>query len=152
MGVMNIRYMKANVDSFTAYLDILKFNLDVIVCTETWLDKSNSDNSNSHDSNSLNSDVKMSTMASQITGVSIVYSTVCSGAGQRKHQSSAPLAFVWGMHRWPMNAPHKGPVTRNMFPFDDVIMLKAVVYCILGCHVKEEIIYVCPIMSLHVDL
>ena len=34
-------------------------------------------------------------MASQITGVSIVYSTVCSGADQRKHQSSASLAFVW---------------------------------------------------------
>ena len=36
----------------------------------------------------------MSAMASQITGVSIVYSTVCSGADQRKYQSSASLAFV----------------------------------------------------------
>ena len=62
----------------------------------------------------------MSMMASQITDVSIVYSTVCSGADQRKHQSSALLAFVRGIHRWPVNSPHKGPVTRKMFPFDDV--------------------------------
>ena len=42
------------------------------------------------------SEVIMSTMASQITGLSIVYSTVCSGADQRKHQSSASLTFVRG--------------------------------------------------------
>ena len=60
------------------------------------------------------SDVIMSAMAPQIT-VSIVYSTACSGADQRKHQSSAPLAFVRGIHRWPMNFPHKGPVTRKTF-------------------------------------
>ena len=64
----------------------------------------------------------MSEMASQITGVSIVCSTVFSGADQRKHQSSASLAFVWGIHRWPVNATHKGRVRRKMFPFDDVIM------------------------------
>ena len=29
--------------------------------------------------------------------------------------------FVWGIHRWPVNSPHKGPVTRKMFPFDDAI-------------------------------
>ena len=44
------------------------------------------------------------------------------GADQRKHQSSTSLAFVRGIHRGPMNSPHKGPVTRKMFPFDDVIM------------------------------
>ena len=65
----------------------------------------------------------MSAMASQITGVSIVYLTGCSGAEQRKHQSSASLAFVGGIHRASVNSPHKGPVTRKMFPFDDVIML-----------------------------
>ena len=32
------------------------------------------------------------------------------------------MAFVRGIHRWPVNSPHKGPVTRKMFPFDDVIM------------------------------
>ena len=65
----------------------------------------------------------MSAMASHSTGVSIVYSTVCSGADQRKHQSSASLAFVRGLHRWPVNSPHNGPVTRKMLPFDDVIMM-----------------------------
>ena len=64
----------------------------------------------------------MSAVASQITGVSIVYSTICSGADQRKHQSSASLAFVRGIHRLPVNSPHKGPVARKMLSFDDVIM------------------------------
>ena len=64
----------------------------------------------------------MSDMASQITSFSVVYSILCSDADQRKHQSSAPLAFVRGIHRWPVNSPHRGPVTRKMFPFDDVIM------------------------------
>ena len=67
-------------------------------------------------------DVIMSTMASQITSVSIVYSTVCSGPDQRKHQSSASLAFVREIHRWWVNSPHKWPVTPKLFPFDDVIM------------------------------
>ena len=67
-------------------------------------------------------DVIMSTMASEITSHTIVCSNVYSGADQRKHQSSASLAFVWGNHRWPVNSPHKWPVTRKMFPFDDVIM------------------------------
>ena len=52
----------------------------------------------------------------------IVYSTVYSGTDHRKHQSSTSLAFVRGIHRWPVNSPHKWPVTRKMFPFDDVIM------------------------------
>ena len=67
------------------------------------------------------SDVIMSTMASQTTSVSIVWSTVCSGADQRKHQSSASLDFVWGIHRSPVHSPHKGPITRKILPFDDVI-------------------------------
>ena len=71
------------------------------------------------------SDVIMSVMASQITSVRIVYSTIYSGTDQRKHQSSASLAFVRGIHRWAVNSPHKGPVTRKMFPFDDVIMISA---------------------------
>ena len=66
----------------------------------------------------------MDVTASQITGVPIVYSTVCSGANQRKHQSSASLAFVRGIHRWPVNSPHKGPVKQKMFPFDDVIKVQ----------------------------
>ena len=69
------------------------------------------------------SDVKLSAAASPITGFSIVCSTVSSGADQRKHQSSASLAVVRGIHRWPVNSPYKGPVTRKMLPFDDVIMV-----------------------------
>ena len=67
-------------------------------------------------------DVIMSAMASQITSLMIVYSTVCSGADKKKHQSSAPLAFVRGIHQWPVNSLHKGPVTQKMFPFDYIIM------------------------------
>ena len=65
----------------------------------------------------------MSAMASQINSLMIVYSTVYSGADQRQHQSFASLAFVWEIKRWPVNSPHKGPVTRKMFPFDDIIMM-----------------------------
>ena len=68
------------------------------------------------------SDVIMGAMASQINSLTIVYSSVYSDADQRKHQSSASLAFVRGIHRWPVNSPHKWPVSRKMFPFDDVIM------------------------------
>ena len=67
-------------------------------------------------------DVIMGLIASQITSLTIVYSTVYSGADQSKYQSSASLAFVWGIHRGPVNSSHKWPVTRKMLPFDDVIM------------------------------
>ena len=73
-----------------------------------------------HSHQSHYSDVIMSASASQITPAS--YSTVYSGADQGKHQSSASLAVVRGIDRWPVNSSHKGPVTRKMFPFDDVIM------------------------------
>ena len=59
-------------------------------------------------------DVIMGAMASQITSLTIVYSTVYSGANQSKHQSSASVALVWENHR--------GPVSQKMFPFDDVII------------------------------
>ena len=64
----------------------------------------------------------MSLMASQITSLTIVYSTVYSGADQIKIQSSASLAFVRGLHPGPVNSPHKRPVTREMLPVDDIIM------------------------------
>ena len=67
--------------------------------------------------------VIMGAMAYQITSLTIAYSTVYSGTDERKHQSSASLAFMRGIHRWPVNSPHKGPVTWKMFLFDDVIML-----------------------------
>ena len=69
------------------------------------------------------SDIVMSTMASQITDVSLVYSTVCSGADLRTHQSSAPLAFVWGEINGDRWIPHTNGQWRwKMFPFGDVIM------------------------------
>ena len=58
-----------------------------------------------------------------MNAVSIVYPTVCSGADQRKHRSSASLAYVRGIHRWSVNSPHKGPVTGKMLPFDEIIMI-----------------------------
>ena len=67
-------------------------------------------------------DVILNAMASQNSGVSIVCSTVGSAGDQRKHQSSASLAFVRGIHRLPVNSPHKRPVMRKISPFDDVIM------------------------------
>ena len=67
-------------------------------------------------------DVIIGAIASQITSLTIVYSTVYSDADERKHQSSASLAFVWGIHGWRVNTPHKLPITRKMFRFDDVIM------------------------------
>ena len=64
----------------------------------------------------------MGALVCQIISLTIVYPNFIQGADQRKYQSSASLAFVWGIHRSPVNSPHKGPVTRKMFPFDDVIM------------------------------
>ena len=84
-------------------------------------------------------DVIMSAMASQITGLTIVYSTVYSGANERKHQSFASLPFVRGIHPWPVNSPHKGPVTRKKFPFDDVIIF----HLFLRHHCNFETMNVC---------
>ena len=77
-------------------------------------------------------DVIMSAMASQISSLTIVYSTVYSRCRSKKHQSSASLAFVRGIHRWPVNSSHKGPVTRKMFPFDNVIMINDVLHSYAG--------------------
>ena len=68
------------------------------------------------------SDVIICAMASQITSLTIVYSTVYSDADQRKHQSSASLAFVRGIHMWHVNSPHKWSVTRKMRPFNDDLL------------------------------
>ena len=71
----------------------------------------------------------MGAIASQITSLTIVYSTDYSGAYQIKHQSSASPAFVQGIHRGLVNSPHKWPVTRKMSPFDDIIMIANYEYC-----------------------
>ena len=60
-------------------------------------------------------DVIMGKMASQIASLTIVYSTVYLSADLRKYQSSAPLAFAQGIHRGPVNSPHKWPLTRRIF-------------------------------------
>ena len=70
----------------------------------------------------LYDDVIMGAMTSQITSLTIAYSTFYSDADQRKHQSSVSLAFVRGSHRGPVNSPHKWPVTQRMSRFDEVIM------------------------------
>ena len=67
-------------------------------------------------------EVIMGAVASKITSLTIVYSTVYLDADQSIHQNSALLVFVRGIHHGPANSPHKWPVTRKMFPFDDVIM------------------------------
>ena len=84
----------------------------------------------------------MNAIASQITGVSIVSSPVCSGTDQRKHQSSASLTFVREIHLSLVNSPHRGPLTRKMFPFDGVIMLDRHIFAHattteLQCHVEN---------------
>ena len=71
----------------------------------------------------------MGEIASQITSLTIVYSTVYSDADQRKHQRSASLAFVRGIPRGPVNSPHKWPVMRKMCPFADVIMVNGFAKC-----------------------
>ena len=63
----------------------------------------------------------MGAIASQITSLTIVYSTFYSDPDQSKHQSSGSLAFVWGI-QWPANSRHKGSVTRKMFPFHEEII------------------------------
>ena len=68
------------------------------------------------------SDVIMSTMASQITSVSIVHSTVCSGADQRKYQGSTSLALCEGNSPVTGEFPTQRTVTRKFFPFGDAIM------------------------------
>ena len=85
-------------------------------------------------------DIMMGTIASQITSLTIVYSRVYLGADQRKHQSSMSLAFGWGIHRWPVNSRYKGPVTRQMFPFDYVIILRpSLLTC--GTKLRDELQY-----------
>ena len=74
------------------------------------------------------SDVIITATASQITSVSVIYSMVCSGTDQRKHEISASLAFVRGIHRWLVNSLHKGPVTRKYF----LLMTSSWCACFVG--------------------
>ena len=118
----------------------LCFVIKIQICTRSWFSFRLSI-SNQHAASIINdvhtcsnhyNDVIISAMASQITSITIVYSIVYLDADQRKHQSSASLAFVRGIHRWPVNSPHNWPVTRKMFPFDNVIMDLQTTRCTIG--------------------
>ena len=110
-------------DEYMSYLHRLDIEIDlvsqknnmadhILIITVAKMDQSHYD------------DVIMTMLASQITSLPVVCSIVYSDVNQRKHQSSASLAFVREIHRGPVNFPHKWPVTRKMFPFDDVIMFR----------------------------
>ena len=83
-------------------------------------------------------DVIMVAIASQITSLAIVFSPVYLNTDQRKNQSSTALAFVWGSHRRPVNSPHKWPVKRKMFPFDNVIVSTVVLDALTHCVTKPS--------------
>ena len=73
--------------------------------------------------NSLHySDVTTSLMASQNTSNSTVHSTICLSQHKKKHQRVRYWPFVMGIHRWPVDSPHKGPVMWKVFPLCDIIM------------------------------
>ena len=98
------------------------------------------------------SHIIMSAMSSQVTGVSIVYSNVCSGADQRQHSSSASLTFVRVVHRYPVKSPHKRPLTRKCFH-----LMTSLCGCPLLCMTKGyfelnywiELIYALPEIKYH---
>ena len=88
-------------------------------------------------------DVIMGAIASQITSLTIVYSMVYSGPDQRKHESSVSLAFVREIHRGPVNSPHKWPVTRKKFAFDDIIMSYIHIYRANADKIREILCLPC---------
>ena len=88
----------------------------------------------------------MGAITSQITSITIVLSTVYLDTDQRKHQSSASLAFVRGIHRGPVNSPHKWPVTRKMFPVDDVIMYAKLLPLYSSPHCVDWYILYCALL------
>ena len=89
-------------------------------------------------------DVIIRAMTSQISRISTVCLAVCSDAHQRKHQNSASLALVRGIRRWLVNSPHKRPIMRKMFPFDDVIMIPYGTRCVVSsaCIVPKPLLKV----------
>ena len=105
--------------SAAGFLRITNMSVGKYKKVTVWL---NYTKGNVNENNYHYDDVIMSTKASRITSLTTVYLIVYSRADQRKHQSSASLAFVRGIHRRPVNSPQKGPVARKMVPFDDVIM------------------------------
>ena len=93
-------------------------------------------------------DVIMTTIASQITSLTVVYSTVYSDADQRRHQSSASLAFVWGIHRDRWIPRTKGQLRRNCFHLMtsswEVVRFRLVYPCCMS----KRIAWIVVIMSI----
>ena len=88
-------------------------------------------------------DVIMITMASQITSLTVVYSTVNSDADERKHQSSASLAFLWGIH-WDRWIPRtKGQLRGKCFH------LMTSSWCCYLQHVKQDEGLLCCVTYRH---
>ena len=79
-------------------------------------------------------DVIMGPMASQIISLTIVYSTVHSGADQGKHQSSASLAFAWGIHRWPVNSSGWGGLLWVIWRRSDHVRSRPDYMCKINLH------------------
>ena len=88
----------------------------------------------------------MSTMTSQITSVSIIYSTVCSGKDQRKHQSSTSLVIVRGIRQWPMDSPHKRPVTRKFFHILTSSCWSYFLWCHSAIYLQYSITILCYVL------
>ena len=84
------------------------------------------------------SDVIMGAMASELTRLTIVYLTVYSEIDQRKHQSSASLAFMREIHLWPVNFPHRWPVTQKMFPSSSWYALCCGLLCVDTIHKRTD--------------
>ena len=126
MHSRNTKWRKSNllffIVSFCALFSLVAIRVSQVLSSHImiWMAINDPDPSTSN-RNHYNG-VIMSAMAPHITSVSVVCFTVGPGADQRKHQSSASLAFVREIHRWPVNSPHKWAVARKMFPFDDIIM------------------------------
>ena len=116
MIILHLPYCHVLNSPFLHSTLVVSFYIDVVLTLSIWLQTG------------FYHDVIMGVIASQITSLTIVHSMVYSGADHRKHQSSVSLTFVLGIHRWPVNSQHKWPVTRKMFPFDDIIMLRWMAY------------------------
>ena len=87
----------------------------------------------------------MGPIASLITSLTSVYSTVHPGTDQRKHQGSASLAFVRGIHRRLVNSPHKWPVTRKIWWRHHAESLQLIWISKYFYRVPVDSIYCCPV-------
>ena len=128
--LVHVLHMNMVSDILAMYFIWMSFQVHRIITTQWWSNHGQDVANMKNDTFSLTAAIflpktsqwrHMMAMASQIIGVVMVFSTVCPGADQRKHQSSTPLAFPRENHRSPVDSPQEGPVTRKMVPFDDVI-------------------------------